>query len=118
VGVTTPSGTLQLRTPPGQDADIFTAPDGSVSFQLAASDHRGDLFNVSGGAQSGAPLTDERISMLDLGPGLYFDTSYPSQAHCSTTFSTVTGTRLVGSITCDDYADGPTTRVTAAFRIG
>ncbi len=112
------AGDLHLRSAPGEPADIFVAPSGPVTFQLSAADGRGDVFSISGGAATGAPLTNERVALFDLGPGLYFDTTNPGQARCSTTFSVVTSTRLSGQTTCTDLADGPAQQVTATFTVG
>lgn len=115
---TSHGSTLSLATTHNGPADLFVTPSGDISLQLSASDTRGDLFNLSGAATTGSPVTDDRVSAFVLQPGLYFDTTNPGQARCSTTFITVSRRKVSGTTTCTDLADGAGQQVIATFTIG
>lgn len=115
---TSSGGSVSLATTRSAPADLFVTPSRDISLQFSAEDARGDLFNLSGGAATGQPFTDERVSVFLLQPGLYFDTTIPGQARCSTTFSSVSARHVAGTTTCTDLADGAGQQVTATFTIG
>jgi len=97
---TAPSGaTVDLTTRPSNLADVFVDPGHGLTFQLATAGPNSTLFNISGGASTGHPVANDRISLL--GPGqLYLDTTQPGTVRCLTSYSRATPRSIAGTTTC------------------
>jgi hypothetical protein len=115
--ITMSDGTkVKLRSKPVVPPDIFAEPSGKIAIQLVTFGPHSESFNLSGGVRTGGPVTNDRVSG-SLPNGVYIDTTDPSAARCTATYSIVTVKQVTGTATCRVFQPFPA-GLTAHFSLG